>query len=74
MDELEKQGYDLVECNLCGEYCYRIAIGVSPNKRRKYYQDEKKRAWRGKTCPSCSTKAHTQYMRKHRQSKKLLTS
>lgn len=72
MENPEKEGFDLVECNTCGEYCYRKAIGISPNKRRKYYQDDKSRAWRGKQCPVCACKAHTEYMRKHRKAKKEL--
>ena len=67
MTEWQKKGYDTVECNKCYDYYYRKAIGISPNRRRKYYQDEKGRAWKGKTCPTCSTKAHTQYMKKYRE-------
>jgi ribosomal protein S27AE len=69
LTDYEKLGFDLVECSTCGEYAYRKPIGISPNKRRKYYQDERGKAWRGKQCPTCSTKAHTAYMKKHRSTK-----
>lgn len=70
MDELQKKGYDIVSCKSCYEFSYRKAIGISPNRRRKYYQDEEGRAWKGRVCPTCSTKAHTEYMRAYRKASK----
>lgn len=59
-------GYDLTECSKCSEFGYRKLIGISPNRRRKYYMDNKRRTWRGKMCPDCCRKRHTEYMRQRR--------
>ena len=67
--DLREQGFSSVECSSCYGFFWRKQIGESPNGRRKYYQDERRRAWRGKTCPDCSKKAHTNYMRKYRAKK-----
>lgn len=60
------EGYDAIECSQCMEFKWRKYYGESPNGKRKYYQDEKKRSWRGKICPDCSRKNHTKYMKKYR--------
>lgn len=62
--------FDKVTCSKCQNIKQRRSCGESPNGRRRYYQDEKGRAWRGKTCPDCATKEHTEYMRKYRQKNK----
>lgn len=61
-----KDGFDAIECSRCMTFKWRKYVGSSPNGKRKYYQDENKKAWRGKTCPECSKKGHTEYMRKYR--------
>lgn len=71
IDEMAEKGYSYVECSKCGEFAFRKATGVSPNRRRKYYYNEKGEAWRGKKCPACARKEHTEYMRVHRAAKKL---
>lgn len=60
------EGFDAVECSNCGDYFWRKYTGSSPNRRRKYYVDERGNAWRGKICPKCSKKKHTEYMRERR--------
>ena len=64
------EGFDPIECNRCMNFSWRKEIGASPNGRRKYYQDEKGKAWRGKICPSCASKDHTNYMREYRRKKR----
>lgn len=61
-------GFDYIECSKCGNYSWRKGVGTSPNRRRKYYENEKGQAWRGKRCPDCSRKDHTSYMKTRRAS------
>jgi len=72
--DLRERGYSSVECSSCYGFFWRKQIGESPNGRRKYYQDEQNRAWRGKSCPECAKKQHTEYMRKYRSKKNASSS
>ena len=67
--DLREQGFGSIECSSCFGFKWRKQIGESPNGRRKYYQDEAGKAWRGKSCPDCAKKQHTEYMRKYRSKK-----
>jgi hypothetical protein len=66
----EKEVFDKVVCTGCGDDFLRKSYGNSPNGRRKYYFDDKKNAPKGKRCPKCVRKAHREYMRQYRSSKK----
>lgn len=69
--DLRSEGFDYIECSKCLDWKWRKCIGQSPNGKRKYYKDEQERTWRGKACPECSKKAHTDYIRNRRRSQKV---
>jgi hypothetical protein len=73
-DKLEDQGFDMIKCTGCSAEKPRRSYGESPNGRRKYYLDDKLNTWKGKRCPKCVRRAHTEYMKSYRKRVKSLAS
>lgn len=69
MDTPDQVTLPKTTCSVCNNIAVRIQTGISPNKRRKYYSDEHGRAWRGRKCPVCACRDHTEYMRQRRKAK-----
>lgn len=57
-------------CSCCHTNKTRILVGVSPNKKRRYYVDKFGDHWQGKKCPECRRAHHAEYMRRRRKSDK----
>jgi hypothetical protein len=71
-DKTLSEGYDIIKCSFCSKEQSRRSYGESPNGRRKYYLDDKLNTWKGRRCPTCVRRAHTEYMKLYR--KKLKSS
>jgi len=63
---------NITTCSVCQANKIRIKKGLSPNGKRRYYSDENGKAWRGKVCPSCSKKKHSDYIRGKREDKEIV--
>ena len=70
VDEMAEKGYSFVECSSCSDFGFRKLVGISPNRKRKYYVNENGNVWRGKVCPKCCKANHTRYMKSYRMVKK----
>jgi hypothetical protein len=69
MEEENKIDGPLVTCSRCNKVDVRKQIGISPNRKRKYYANAEGRKWKGRKCPDCIKEEHTEYMRKRRGKK-----